>query len=311
MSEDLLGSGHLEVGDGHTLYWEEWGAADGVPVVCLHGGPGAGFNDSHKALFDVTRHRVLFFDQRGCGRSTPSGRLEHNTSAALVADIVTLMDHRGWDTAHVAGGSWGSTLALLFAIAHPERVRSLLLWSVYLMRERDDAWVTLGGPRTHFPAEWETFVGPVPAGLRSRGKDITHWYAERMRSADPDEALRHARAWVTWELTLCSVTYDPSALARVVEADSNTVNCALIETHFLGNSGFIPENHILDSIGRIQHLPCRVVQGRWDMCTPPYEAHDLASAYGENLKLLIVNAGHLRTEPELMTGLRAAAGALT
>jgi proline iminopeptidase len=178
------------------------------------------------------------------------------------------------------------------------------------MRERDDEWVSLGGPRTHFPAEWETFVGPVPADRRSRGRDLTLWYAERIRSADPAEALRYARAWNTWELTLCSLGYDAAAVARTVEGDDNTVACAAIETHFIGNGGFVPENHILDSIDRIRHLPCRVVQGRWDMCTPPYEAHDLAAAYGENLNLSIVNAGHLRTEPELKIGLAAAAAAL-
>ncbi|MEV6633179.1 prolyl aminopeptidase [Actinoplanes sp. NPDC051470] len=307
MTGAVLDSGHLEVGDGHALYWEEWGAPDGVPVVCLHGGPGAAFNDTHKLLFDPARHRVLFFDQRGCGRSTPTGSVEHNTSADLVADIDALMTHRGWDTAHVAGGSWGSTLSLLFAIAHPARVRSLLLWSIYLLRRQDDEWLTLGGPRTHFPAEWETFIAPVPADRRSSGKQIIDWYAGKFRSPDPAEALRYARAWVTWELTLCSMNYDAAAVARYVDEDDNTVACAIIETHFVGNSGFVPENFILDSLDAVRHLPCRVVQGRFDMCTPPVEAYDLARAYGENLTLEMVNAGHLRTEPELMAALRTAA----
>lgn len=305
MTDFLIGSGHLEVGDGHAIYWEEWGAPDGVPVVCLHGGPGAGFNDTHKALFDPAKHRVLFHDQRGCGRSTPTGRLEHNTSAELVADIDALMTHRGWADAHVAGGSWGSTLSLLFAIAHPGRVRGLLLWSVYLMRGQDEDWVALGGPRTHFPEEWEAFIGLVPADRRSSGREITLWYAERIRSADPAEAERYARAWITWELTLCSLDYDARSVAHAVATDENMLACAIIETHFIGNGGFIPENHILESIGTIQHLPCRVVQGRFDMCTPPYQAFDLARAYGKSLDLAIVNAGHLRTEPALKAGLQA------
>lgn len=311
MGDDhLIGSGHLGVGDGHSIYWEEWGDPAGVPVVCLHGGPGAGFNDTHKALFDPAKHRVLLHDQRGCGRSTPTGSLAHNTSADLVADIEALMRHRGWETAHVAGGSWGSTLSLLFAIAHPERVRGLLLWSVYLLRRRDDEWVTLGGPRTHFPEEWERFIAPVPAALRDSGRAVTRWYHERITSPDAEEAMRYARAWTVWEGSLCSLSYDADVVAAHVAGDANTVPCAAIESHFIGNGGFVPENHILDSIGAIRHLPCTVVQGRFDMCTPPFQAVDLAHAYGENLDLHLVNAGHLRTEPELMKALRAAALAL-
>ncbi|MFG1604592.1 prolyl aminopeptidase [Actinoplanes sp. NPDC049265] len=308
MSDHLIDSGHLPVGNGHEIYWEEWGAPDGVPVVCLHGGPGAGFNDTHKLLFDPERHRVLFHDQRGCGRSTPTAGLEGNTSAHLVADIEALMTHRGWDTAHVAGGSWGSSLSLLFAIAHPDRVRGLLLWSVYLLRRQDDEWLTLGGPRTHFPAEWETFIAPVPAELRAGARQVTDWYAGKFQTPD---GLRYARMWATWELSLCSANYDAAAVTRFVETDDNTLTCAIIESHFVRNGGFVPENFLLDSLGAIRHLPCHVVQGRFDMCTPPVEAYDLARAYGENLSLVLVNAGHLRTEPALAAALREAAAGLS
>jgi proline iminopeptidase len=306
--EHLLGSGHLEVGDGHAIYWEEWGAPDGVPVVCLHGGPGAGFNDTHKALFDPAKHRVLLHDQRGCGRSTPAGSVEHNTSAGLIADIDALMRHRGWSTAHFAGGSWGSTLSLLFAIEHPSRVRGLVLWSIYLMREQDSDWVALGGPRMHFPDEWERFIAPVPAEHRGSGQQVTRWYGEKVRSADP---LPWARAWNTWEGQLVTLHHDADEIARTIADDPNTLPCAILETHFIGNGGFVPENHILDSLDRVRHLPCTVVQGRFDMCTPPVQAVDLARAYGPNLSLTIVNAGHLRTEPAMMRALRAAFGGLT
>ena len=299
----MIASGHLDVGDGHSLYWEEWGNPAGVPVVCLHGGPGAAFNDSHKALFDPAVHRVLFHDQRGCGRSTPLASLEHNTTADLVADVDRLMTHRGFESAHVAGGSWGSTLSLFFALAHPARVRSLLLWAVWLTRREENDWVASGGPRRHFPREWERFISLVPESSRGSGQAITSYYADRIAGHD----LRHAREWTLWELSLCSLDYDPERLEREVAADPNTLASAAIETHFLRHGCFVSENHILDSIAAIRDIPCTVVQGRFDMCTPPATAYDLAAAYGPALTLQVVNAGHLRTEPALRAALTAAA----
>ena len=299
----MIASGHLDVGDGHSLYWERVGTPGAKPAVMLHGGPGAAFNDSHKALFDPAVHRVLFHDQRGCGRSTPFASLEHNTTADLVADVDRLMTHRGFESAHVAGGSWGSTLSLFFALAHPARVRSLLLWAVWLTRREENDWVASGGPRRHFPREWERFISLVPESSRGSGQAITSHYADRIAGHD----LRHAREWTLWELSLCSLDYDPERLEREVAADPNTLASAAIETHFLRHGCFVPENHILDSIAAIRDIPCTVVQGRFDMCTPPATAHDLAAAYGPALTLQVVNAGHLRTEPALRAALTAAA----
>jgi proline iminopeptidase len=304
------GGGFLDVGDGHSLYWEDWGNPAGVPVVCLHGGPGAGFNASHKALFDPAVHHVLFHDQRGSGRSTPFAGAAHNTTQHLIADIEALMGHAGWESAHIAGGSWGSTLGLLFAITHPRRVRSLLLWGIYLARQFENDWANEGFPRFHFPVEWERFIAPVPPQHRTDGNSIMEYYARRMRDSDPGTARRFAVEWTRWETTLISIDYDPAAVDRDLAAEPSTVGTALLETHYFRNGCFIPENHILDSIAAIRHLPCSVTQGRFDMCTPPISAHDLARAYGDSLTLRWVNAGHLRTDPEMLAALRAAANAL-
>jgi proline iminopeptidase len=303
-------SGLLDVGDGHVLYWEDWGNPEGVPVMCLHGGPGAGFKDSHKALFDPALHHVIFHDQRGSGRSTPFAGTDHNTTQHLVGDIERLMQHVGWESAHVAGGSWGSALALLYAIEHPDRVRSLLLWGVYLARQFENDWVNEGFPRFHFPAEWERFISRVPPERRTGGNAVMGFYAERMRNAEPEVARAFAVDWMLWESALLSVEYDPAANESDVHGDPNAVAVALLETHYFLNGCFVPENHILDNIATIRHLPCVVVQGRFDMCTPAVSAYDLARAYGEKLSLRWVNAGHLRTDPGIRTALREAARAL-
>jgi proline iminopeptidase len=310
VSDSLNASGFLDVGDGHSVYFEDWGNPAGVPVVCLHGGPGAGFNDSHKALFDPAVHHVLFHDQRGSGRSTPAAGTGHNTTQHLIGDITLLMDQAGWDSAHVAGGSWGSTLSLLFALAHPRRARSLLLWAVYLTRKFENNWVTEGFPRFHFPAEWERFIGLVPPEHRGDGDAVMAYYAERMRDGDPATARRFAVEWTLWESVLTTIDYEPADATREVTGDDSMVGIALLETHYFRNGCFIPENHILASIAAIRHLPCTVVQGRFDMCTPPVSAYDLARAYGDRLTLHWVNAGHLRTDPQMLAALRTAAAHL-
>jgi proline iminopeptidase len=303
--------GFLPVGDGHCIYWEDWGNPDGVPVMFLHGGPGQGFNDTHKTLFDPAVHHVLFHDQRGCGASRPFASTQHNTTQDLIGDIDLLMRYLGWESAHLAGGSWGCTLSLLYAIAHPERVRGMLLWGVYLARPFEDNWVCEGTGRFHFPTEWERFIGLVPPPHRTSGAAVMGHYAEQIRSRDPGVARKFAVEWTLWESVLCSIEYDPVRNEDAVTADPNTVAVALLETHYFLNGCFIPENHILDSIGAIRDIPCTVVQGRFDMCTPPVSAYDLARTYGANLSLRLVNAGHLRTDREMRPALRAALSAFT
>jgi proline iminopeptidase len=307
MTDLLNASGHLDVGDGHRLYWEGWGNPDGVPVIFLHGGPGAGFHDGHKALFDPELHRVLFFDQRGSGKSTPFAATEANTTGKLVEDIEALRVLVGFDSAHVAGGSWGSALALIYAIRHPDRVRSLLIWSVYLVRQFENDWVNEGYPRYHFPAEWERFLSFVPKSHQTDGTSVMAFYADKMRSADKAEADAHALEWTLWESVLLSIDYDPSTLEAGIREDPATLSIALLETHYFAQGCFVPPGYILDNLEAIRAIPCHVVQGRFDMCTPAISAFDLKKAYGEQLSLNWVNSGHLRSDPAMLAALRETA----
>jgi proline iminopeptidase len=306
VDSQLNASGWLDVGDGHEVYWEDWGNPKAeTPIVHLHGGPGGGFSDSNKGLYDPAVHRVIFHDQRGCGRSRPFAGTEHNTTADLVADIERLLEHRGAKgRVYVVGGSWGSTLALCYAIAHPERVKRMLLRSIYLARKVDNDWVNEGGPKFARPEEWERFIALVPEEKRGSGDEIMRYYAEKIRSKDEVEARRYALEWVLWEGALVSTQYDPRVLEAEAMADPNTQAVALIETHYFLNGCFVPENYILDNVDKLRDIPCDVVHGRFDLCTPASAAWDLAQAYGKNLALHWVNAGHISAEPLMLQELQ-------
>lgn len=310
VTDPVNDEGFLQVGGGHRIHWQDWGNPDGVPIVLLHGGPGAGFDDSHQALFDPARHHVLLHDQRGSGRSTPFAGTDHNTTADLVEDIAALLELRGWESAHLAGGSWGSTLALMFAMTYTNRVRSLLLWSVYLARRFDDEWVMGGPPRYFFPRERERFVAMIPPEHRTDPAAMTAYYRQRLDDADPDVARQYAVEWRLWETALCSLEYDPCRNELDVATDPSTLAIARLEIHYFAHSCFLPENHILGEVGKLRDVPCTLIHGRFDMCTPPSGADDLARAYGDRLWLEWVNAGHSHTDPNMNTALRKAVDAL-
>jgi len=307
MQNNVNDSGYLTVDNGHQIYWEDWGNPKGAPIISLHGGPGSGFNDSHKALFDPKLHHVIFHDQRGSGRSKPFASTDHNTTQDLIGDIELLRKKFDIEAAHIVGGSWGSSLSLLYAIAHPERTKSLLIWGVYLVRQFETDWVNEGYPRYNFPAEWHRFISLVPESDRKNGASIMKYYAEQMRSNDVATSKKFAVEWTLWESTLLSITYDPIATESEVRANPNTLSTALLETHYFMNNCFIPEGYILNNIARINDIPCEVVQGRFDMCTPPIGAYDLAQAYGDKLNIQWINSGHLRDDPNMLETLRATA----
>lgn len=304
MSDLINGADYLMVDDIHSVYWEDWGNPEGVPVLSLHGGPGSGFNDKHKKLFDPEKHHVLFHDQRGSGQSKPFAGTEKNTTQELVSDIEKLQNMAGFETAHVVGGSWGSALGLLYAIEHSERVKSMQLWGVYLGRQFENDWVNEGYPRYFLPTEWDRFIAMVPKEHRETGNDTMQYYAEKIRSDDEEEARRYATEWTLWESALTSIEYDPAQNEEEVKNDPKTTAVAVLETHYFMNNCFIPDNYILDSVDRISHIPASVVQGRYDMCTPPVSAYDLQKAYGENLNLQWVNSGHMRTDKLMFRALR-------
>lgn len=302
-------SGMLDVGDGYSLYWEDWGNPAAMPIFHLHGGPGSGFSDNHKLLYDSKKHRVIFHDQRGAGRGTPFAATDHNTSQLLIEDIEKLRTHLGIETMHVSGGSWGSTLTLLYAIAHPERVQRLMIWSVFLARQFEVDFVNEGIPRYFFPEAWQRFIALVPEEHRASGDQVMRYYAEQIRSSDEAVAKRYADEWALWECSLLSVRYDPIKLEKEILEDKENTAIARIETHYFMNSCFVPENYILNNLEKIKDIPCTLVHGRFDMCTPPVSAFDLQTAYGDQLSLIWVNSGHYNSDPEMNAALRATAAA--
>jgi proline iminopeptidase len=309
-TSDVKASGFLEA-DGHKIYWEDWGNPKSKPILYLHGGPGGGVANDDKDLFDPKLHRVIFHDQRGSGKSTPFAETKNNTTQDLVRDIEMLREHLGIEKMYVMGGSWGSTLSLVYAIAHPDRVERIALWGLFLARPFENDFVTEGYPRYFFPQEWERFISFVPQEHQKSGDDIMRYYADKLYSGDEAVAVKYAREWTLWESTLCSVVYDPVTLEKEIAEDANTVAIAKLETHYFLNKSFLSENHILDNLTTITHIPCALVQGRFDMCTPPISAWDVKKAYGENLSLRMINAGHFSTDPDMKEALRTMVAGLT
>lgn len=303
----ISAKGFLNTGDGHKIYWEDWGNPAAKPIFSLHGGPGGGFSDRHKLLFDPKIHRVIFHDQRGSGRSTPFADTKNNTTQDLIKDIEALRTHLGIEKIYVMGGSWGSALSLFYTIAHPERVERMLIWSLFLARQFEVDFVNEGYPRYFLPQEWERFISLVPEEHRGTGDEVMRYYAEKINSADEVVASKYADEWTLWEMTLCSIVYDPIALEKETMGDKDNLAVARLEAHYFLNKCFVSENYILDNIGKIKHIPCSLVQGRFDMCTPAISAVDLKKAYGDNLNLTLVNSSHLSTDPEMSKTLIALA----
>lgn len=304
MSEFTNATGYIEVGDGHQLYWEDWGNPEGVPILSLHGGPGSGFSDKHKVIFDPDRHHVIFHDQRGSGNSTPFASTDSNTTQLLVEDIDRIRNERGLDKATLVGGSWGSTLALCYSIEFPHNVDELILWGVYTGSQFENDWVNEGYPRFNFPAEWERFIALVPDEHRSDGDSIMAYYADKIHSESDEVALQYAVEWTLWESTLMSIEYDPDTLVEEVSSDPNTLAIARLETHYFRNKCFLPQDYIKNNLSRIAHIPIHAVQGRFDFCVPPATAYELAKEHGQNMTLEWVNAGHLRTDRYMLSALK-------
>jgi proline iminopeptidase len=312
VDEFVRQSGHLDVGGGHRIYYEDWGNPDGAPIMHLHGGPGSGFNDKHKLLYNPEVNRVIFHDQRGCGQSRPFASIKDNTTQHLIADIEKLRRHLGIDKMHMAGGSWGSTLTLLYAIAHPESLLKIMMWGIFLNRQSETDFLYQGGGRETFPEAWQRFISYVPAKDRSSSMGVIKFYAGKIQAKDNEVAQKYAAEWSLWESSTVSLSYDRLAIEREVlggDQKQQDFNLAIarLESHYFLNNCFIEDNYILKNLEKIKHIPAYVIQGRFDMCTPPSSAIHLAKAYGPKLNLQIVRAGHLRTEPESLAALRAVA----
>jgi len=276
----------------HTLRVEECGTPDGIPVVYLHGGPGAGISPTHRRFFDPRRYRIVLIDQRGSGRSTPFGELRDNTTQHLVADIEKVRQHLGIERWLVYGGSWGSTLSLAYAQAHPDRATGLIVRGVFLGREEENRWFAElnGGARWIFPERWDRYQAHIPESERGNMLDA-YW----KRLDHDDEAIRiaAAQAWLGWEDNAATLLHDVDAVSATDPLD--TLAKARIEAHYFRHNTFLEHGQLLRDIDRIRHLPGVIVQGRYDIICPPRSAWDLAQAWPE-ARLEMVIAGHSANE---------------
>ncbi|MBF6420769.1 prolyl aminopeptidase [Nocardia farcinica] len=294
-------SGMLDVGDGQRVYWEVSGNPEGKPVVFLHGGPGGGTAPLHRRFFDPACYRIVLFDQRGCGRSTPhiadGADLSVNTTWHLVADIEALREHLGVERWQVFGGSWGSTLALAYAQRHPERVTEMVLRGVFLLRRKEIDWYYNGAAGYVYPDEWEKFLAPVPAG--ERDGDLVAAYHRLLASPDPAVVERAAVAWSVWEGSTSSLLPHPDRVAETAEPRF-AIAFARIENHYFRHGGFLAEGQLLRDIDRIAHLPVEIVQGRHDIVCPAVSAWELHRAWPGSRLHIVDDAGHAANEPGIV-----------
>ena len=298
-------TGKLKVSAIHELYYEESGNPKGKPVVFLHGGPGGGTNPQMRRFFDPKRYRIVMFDQRGCGRSTPHASLEENTTWDLVADTEKVRELLGIESWQVFGGSWGSTLALAYAQKHPERVSELVLRGIFLLRGSELAWFyqSSEGAASLFPDQWEYFIEPIPEAERG---DMMAAYYRRLTSSDVKVRNAAARAWSIWEGTTSHLRSDPHYVAKFRDADYAAA-FARIECHYFVNGGFLEsDDQLLRDVPKIRHIPTIIVQGRYDVVCPMRSAWHLHRAFPEAELVIVGDAGHSAFEPGIARALRKA-----
>ena len=291
-------SGYLDVGDGQRIHWEISGNPDGKPVVFLHGGPGGGTEPAYRRFFDPAAYRVVLFDQRGCGRSTPhvadGADLAVNTTPHLIADIEALREHLEVDRWMVFGGSWGSTLALAYAQRHPARVTELVLRGIFLLRRREIDWYYNGGAGHLFPEQWQRFLAPIPES--ERGGDLVEAYHRLLHHPDLEVATDAAVAWSTWEGATSSLLPSPDRLAETAEPRF-ALAFARIENHYFRHGGFFDEGALLRDADALGSIPGVIVQGRYDVVCPAVSAWELHRAWPRSVLEIIDDAGHSALEP--------------
>lgn len=286
--------GMLKVSDLHTLYWEESGNPQGNPVVFLHGGPGGGVNPEQRCFFDPKVYRIILFDQRGSGQSLPCAELKENTTWNLVKDIETIREMLKIDKWVVFGGSWGSTLALTYAISHPNRVKALILRGIFLCRPSEIQWFYQEGASQIFPDVWDSYLAPIPESERG---DLVKAYYKRLTSEDSAVRLEAAKAWSKWEAATSRLIVDPTSIEEFDEPEY-ALSFARIECHyFINNAFFETNNWILENIEKIRHIPGVIVQGRYDVVCPARSAWDLHKAWPEAEFYFTADAGHAAAEP--------------
>jgi proline iminopeptidase len=289
----------LAVDERHTLYLEESGSRDGIPVLFLHGGPGSGCESYHRRFFHPSRYRAILFDQRGAGRSLPHAELQDNSTQLLIGDIEKIRKHLGIDQWLLFGGSWGSTLALAYAEAHPERVLGLVLRGIFLCREQEIRWFYQQGASRIFPDYWQDFIAPIPPQERD---DLLAAYHRRLTGSDEVARMAAAKAWSLWEGRTASLLPDSSVIDHF--ADPRTaLSLARIECHYFVNNTFLRPNQLLDEVSKIAEIPGIIVQGRYDLICPMESAWELHQNWPASELNIVADAGHSAAEPGIRSAL--------
>ena len=289
-----LRTGRLSVSPVHELYFEESGNPKGKPVVFLHGGPGFGTEPNHRRFFDPQAYRIVLFDQRGCGKSTPHASLDDNTTWHLVEDIETLRKHLEIERWQVFGGSWGSTLALAYAETHPERVTEMVLRGIFLVRKREIDWFYQRGASAIFPDAWEKYLEPIPTAERG---DLLRAFHRRLTSDDPAVRMAAAKAWSIWEGTTSCLFQNRDLIDKTAGGEL-ALALARIECHYFMHDAFINgARDLVRNVDRIRKIPATIVQGRYDVVCPMETAWELHRAWPEADFRVVADAGHSAGEP--------------
>lgn len=290
---------YLPVSGGHSLYVEEAGNPEGQPALFLHGGPGGGISPNHRRLFDPAHYRLVLFDQRGAGKSTPHASLNENTTWDLVSDIEAIRKRLGIDQWVVFGGSWGSTLSLAYAQTHPQNVSALILRGIFLCRPEEIRWFYQEGTSWLYPEFWEEYLRPVPVEKRDR---MVEAYYELLTSPDESVRLEAARAWSKWEGSTCKLIPD-GRIIDIFEESHHALAMARIECHYFIHNCWLEDDQLLRNASRIRHIPTWIVHGRYDVVCPARNAWELYQALPEATLKIIPDAGHAYDEPGILDAL--------
>jgi proline iminopeptidase len=289
-------SGHLAVDGLHSVYYEQCGNPRGKPAIFVHGGPGGGASVVHRRFWDPAAYRIVLFDQRGCGRSTPHAELRNNTTWDLIDDMERIREHLDIETWQLFGGSWGSTLSLAYAQRHPERVTEMILRGIFLLRRREIQWYYQEGASRIFPESWAKYLEPIAQEERH---DLVSAYYRRLTSADREERIEAARAWSMWEGSTSRLVPDPELIERTGHA-SFAEAFARIECHYFINRGFFEDDdQLLSNMDLIAHIPAIIVQGRYDIVCPAESAYQLHKAWPTSSLIIAERSGHSALEPEI------------
>jgi proline iminopeptidase len=292
----------LQVSDTHTLYVEESGNPNGIPVLFIHGGPGGGTDPMYRRFFDPSQYRIIMFDQRGCGKSTPFASLEDNTTEHLIDDMEQIRIELSIPKWHLFGGSWGSTLALAYAESYPQHVSAMVLRGIFLCRKKDIHWFYQEGASHIFPDAFETYSHHIPVEERH---DLVFAYYKRLTSNDDVVRLEAAKHWTTWEMATSKLIPSSELIEKGVDPQFS-LPFARIEAHYFVNDAFLDDNELIHYIDKVRHIPCTIVHGRYDVVCPVSQAYELHKAWPSSKLIITPNAGHSATEPGTAKALVAA-----